>query len=393
MTTNVNYTDKLKDRGFIDQWGFMLFAALGFFGIVVAKSLNANVVVVSVGAVVIMLLYATLLASKGTGRLRADQAGDNCYYLGLIFTLASLAHAIFTFNPDDTAGTIVQGFGIALATTILGLVLRVAFNQGRPDMEHTEQQVRLEFMEATSKLRTELSLVVQSTNDMNRQLQQAMQEIQRSARDSIEEFGRLTKKELQDSAQAASALIEAQTTIYLNQAESHKAATEQLVAKLWKLGDSLEPISEAHIALTKVAEQSRDAAEMTHSAVAGLPKSLAAVSDTTQATAKAAGKVVAGLTSELSQLKTEVQGIIQAINGQFKELIEIPSVSAQQLADASSQIYSDLSGQAKMALTTVQKNNENLELELNRSQKLVSKVHKSLVEMTDKLATTLEPKI
>ena len=47
-----------------------------------------------------------------------DQAGDNCYYLGLIYTLASLRNAIATFDPDQNASGIVQT-SCALATTIL----------------------------------------------------------------------------------------------------------------------------------------------------------------------------------------------------------------------------------------------------------------------------------
>jgi hypothetical protein len=101
--------DRLSDRGVIDRWGFLSFALLGSAAIIVAKSMNAPPVAVAVCAALSMVAYAVVVQSSGTGRLRADQAGDNCYYLGLIYTLCSLAYAIFLFDPANTATTIVQG--------------------------------------------------------------------------------------------------------------------------------------------------------------------------------------------------------------------------------------------------------------------------------------------
>src|SRR5690348_9486773 len=106
----IAFLNKLQERGLADQWGFAFFAAIGSLCIVAAKTFSVPAVWVAIGAIAIMLLYAGLIARYGSGRLRSDQAGDNCYYLGLIYTLASLAYAIFTFDPAHTATTIVQGF-------------------------------------------------------------------------------------------------------------------------------------------------------------------------------------------------------------------------------------------------------------------------------------------
>lgn len=126
--SETHLVDRLDERGLIDRWGFLIFALGGAIGILVAKSTSLPPVLVAAAAAMTMVLYAALVKTKGTGRLRADQAGDNCYYLGLIYTLTSLAYAIFLFDPANTATTIVQGFGIALLTTIMGLVLRVFFD-------------------------------------------------------------------------------------------------------------------------------------------------------------------------------------------------------------------------------------------------------------------------
>ncbi|RYF50796.1 MAG: hypothetical protein EOO27_31115, partial [Comamonadaceae bacterium] len=67
----------LEERGWIDRWGFLLFAFGGAASILIAKA---------AGAAIAMVAYAFVVQTSGTGRLRADQAGDNCYYLGLIYT-------------------------------------------------------------------------------------------------------------------------------------------------------------------------------------------------------------------------------------------------------------------------------------------------------------------
>lgn len=115
------FVDRLRERQFFDRWAFLLFSFGGSAAILAFKSQNTNTVVVAAGAATLMLIYA-FLAGSGAAKLRADQAGDNCYYLGLIYTLASLGFAIFTFDPANTATTIVQGFGVALTTTVVGLV-------------------------------------------------------------------------------------------------------------------------------------------------------------------------------------------------------------------------------------------------------------------------------
>ena len=113
MAKATGWSDRLRDRGFIDQWGLLGVAGAGVARIVTSKALGIETVWVAIGAVLLMFIYALVIGRAGTGRLRADQAGDNCYYLGLIYTLSSLSYAIFTFDPDGTATTVVQGFGIA----------------------------------------------------------------------------------------------------------------------------------------------------------------------------------------------------------------------------------------------------------------------------------------
>lgn len=390
MTQSITYTDKLQDRGFVDQWGFLIFCVLGFAGIIVAKHLKLDVVWVAAGACAIMLLYALIIGRAGTGRLRADQAGDNCYYLGLIYTLASLSHAIFTFDPDNTAGTIVQGFGIALATTILGLVLRVFFSQGRPDLENIEQQVRLEFMEATSQLKSELNAVVQNMNDMSRQFQQSMQEVHTSARTTIEGFAKQTVAEVQAVTAAATDAIGAQSQDFVTRSNLYSTGIGTLVAHLERYGESLGAITDAHQALAKTAQETRAAAEATGSSAAILSQGLGATAQSTLSAANAASATTSQLAGNIERLETGIKQILGEISQQLIEIKTGPANAVTEAARATSKAYEELATQGESALAVTRDHNEALAKELARSREMVSKVHSALVEMTGNLANSVE---
>ena len=95
--------------------------------------------------------------------LREDQLGDNCYYLGFLYTLASLAMALYQFATassaeDPTAVTqIVGNFGIALFSTIVGILMRIMINQGQQDIETIQRDARMALVEAMVNLRVQLN--------------------------------------------------------------------------------------------------------------------------------------------------------------------------------------------------------------------------------------------
>ena len=69
---------------------FAFFLAAGAIYIVVAKSLGVPALWTTTGPLLIISTYAIILGFARYLRLRDDQAGDNLYYLGFLFTLTSL---------------------------------------------------------------------------------------------------------------------------------------------------------------------------------------------------------------------------------------------------------------------------------------------------------------
>ncbi len=124
----------------------------------------------------LLLVYALIVWFIPKFRLNSEQAGDNCYYLGFVFTLISLAFALYDFVLGSDRTLIVQDFGIALSTTIVGLVFRVLFNQSRLDRDHVEIEVRESLTGSARELRKELDRVVIDFNYFERTLQQSMRD-------------------------------------------------------------------------------------------------------------------------------------------------------------------------------------------------------------------------
>src|SRR5580700_1797773 len=139
---------------------FTVFVATGSAYIVVSKLGGIGQVYVTFVPVVIMVAYAALIWFARNLRLRDDQAGDNLYYMGFLFTLTSLGVSLYQFSATRAAEEIVQNFGIAIGSTITGIALRVIFNQMRHDPIEVEQAMRLELAEAARRVRRELDATV-----------------------------------------------------------------------------------------------------------------------------------------------------------------------------------------------------------------------------------------
>ena len=138
--------------------GLIYFAVvlLGCGYIVFSKLYGLGALYVTSIPIVVMIGYALLLASARLLRLRDDQSGDNLYYMGFLFTLTILAMSLYQFSATGSAEQIVQNFGVAIASTICGIALRIFFNQMRRDPIEVEYSARLELAEASRKVKREL---------------------------------------------------------------------------------------------------------------------------------------------------------------------------------------------------------------------------------------------
>jgi hypothetical protein len=155
----------------------LVYFAVVLFGcgyIVFSKLHDFSAFFVTAIPIVVMMAYALLLAFARVLRLRDDQSGDNLYYLGFLFTLTSLAVSLYQFSATGSAEQIVQNFGVAIASTISGIALRIFFNQMRRDPIEVEHASRLELAEASRRVKRELESTVIEFSYFRRATQQSI---------------------------------------------------------------------------------------------------------------------------------------------------------------------------------------------------------------------------
>ncbi|MEC5293077.1 hypothetical protein [Aurantimonas sp. C2-4-R8] len=166
---------------------FFAFVVIGCGYILIAKFSGFSALAVTSVPVIVMLVYAASVKFVGAVRLRDDQAGDNLYYLGFLYTLTSLGVSLYQFRADGPAEEIVQNFGVAIGSTIAGVALRVLFNQMRRDPDDVEQAARIELSEAARRMRRELDATVVELAHFRRSAQQQVSEGFEYVREGMEE--------------------------------------------------------------------------------------------------------------------------------------------------------------------------------------------------------------
>lgn len=77
-------------RSGFDKAGFLVFTAIGAAGIIGLKLLGYPQVIVTLFPLGVMVVYALILLFSPRLQLRDDQAGDNIYYLGFLYTLVTV---------------------------------------------------------------------------------------------------------------------------------------------------------------------------------------------------------------------------------------------------------------------------------------------------------------
>lgn len=214
---------------------------LGVAGIVLLKLNGADQLLVTAWPVLVMIAY-TALVFIPPFTLRPDQTGDNVYYLGFLYTLTSLAYSLYQFSVSAGVEQIVQNFGIAVATTIVGVAGRVLLNQMRLDPYETERASRLALSDASKNLRGELDASVLEFNTYRRQVQQAAADGIRELRNIAASQLEHTSGELGSTITTTTQRIEAVMAEWLTSAENWKGQSAELVGAMSTLSTRLEAV-------------------------------------------------------------------------------------------------------------------------------------------------------
>lgn len=389
-------------------------AAVGGAAILVSLKLfgAAQIWVTSI-AILLMLIYALGVSLIPNLRLREDLLGDNCYYLGFLYTLFSLAWALYEFGANGDTSLIIENFGIALGTTIVGILLRVTINQSRKDVLETEADARMELAHAVIRMRSKIDDAVLALDSFVRITQQTLQEQINQATDlatgamsdTVEKVGGTTTRVL-DRIDEAFEEFRAHAA-QMNEASAGTVKGLQgLMKKIEKIdapsdlvSGRLEPVmtmaEEAVSRMEGLLKREEDirssAAERSLAATRQIEQAVEKISAATEALARTAN-LMEGVTQSAS---AAAEGTAKSLD-KTGEIIEAQLRSAEQVRSAMGNLIEDIAGEQKKAakalgasleevIKVLQAHNRDLANEVERSRRMAADTGSALSQLADSI--------
>lgn len=224
------FFNDMPDRGL-----FALTALIGTTLIIGLKLEEIGPQLVALLAGALMIVYGIIAYRIPAVHLRLDRLGDNFYYLGFIFTLASMSAALLQLQLRRGADieAMLGSFGIALFTTIIGVGGRVLFVQMRGEIDEVEAAVRRELLEASADLKAQLSLALREFETFHFGVKQAADE-------SMSDSGRLVQAQVDNIGEVARAAAEQTKTMF----DANRTQAEELSQIISDVSRTVQEISQ-----------------------------------------------------------------------------------------------------------------------------------------------------
>lgn len=244
---------------------FVILTVMGSAIIWFGKLYDMDIVLVTAVPVILMLSYFALNMLPGI-RLHNEQAGDNLYYMGFVFTLTSLGISLYKFTGQASIEDVVRNFGIAIISTIMGIALRIFFNQMRRDPMDIERAVRHELAEMTRRVRSELDSSAMEFSSYRRTSNQMLSE-------GFEEIARQAER----NGEAVRASIEAMS---LKATQPIEEASARLVATLERTHEQISAFAEKNAkAVAEITDKLNGSVEKVEERITKLASALDVATD------------------------------------------------------------------------------------------------------------------
>lgn len=286
----------------------------------------------------LMLAYFSMSLLPGL-RLHSEQTGDNLYYMGFLFTLTSLGVSLYRFMSGASIDDIVQNFGVAVSSTIFGILLRIFFNQMRRDPIDIERSVRYELADMTRRVRTELDSSArefsQYRRTSNQMLEEGFEEIARQAERSgeailkaIEALSKEAIKPIQEASEKLALITEENVRIVEERARASNDMAEAALARLnttaTRLSEQVEAFGRS---LENVGKKLTDIRLPEEVLRVELQPALASIKELSEVQIKRLDETAIHYREQASQMKEALQpldGMAKRMESAFKPLDQLP---------------------------------------------------------------------
>jgi phage-related protein len=364
-------------RDTADKSLFLAFAVAGFAGIFTAKFLSYSGLWVAFAAVGLLVAYALVSWTLDAFRSNPDRLGDNCYYMGFLFTLASLSAALVALQQDTASGrgdlleALISGFGVALFSTIGGITLRVFFMQMRREIEDLEEQLRTELQRSARLLTDQLARAVIDIENF------------RIRTDS------LLSQQVDGAASGFSRMAEQLVTHVSNAGSAYGAASQQMAANadrvaadIGRLADRVERIEVPSDLLTRQVDDARARIE----ALATALETAVEAGGSRQAMIETSAKSLDLLLVRMSDVSRFAA--VESSTGAFAAAVDAAGVRVAGIGDRLSEYASSIGGiaaQVQRDGEAVARARELIDRDLRQSTEALHKLQGTLADVADGL--------
>lgn len=222
---------------------FVTMTLVGSLIIWFGKLYGVDTVTITLIPLAMMVSYFVISFAADGLRLHNEQAGDNLYYMGFLFTLTSLGVSLYQFTGQASIEDVVRNFGVAISSTIVGISLRILFNQMRRDPVDIERAVRYDLADMTRRVRTELDTSAMEFSNYRRtshqMLVEGFEEIARQAeqsgaavRASIEAMSLQATKSIQEASERLTSILDSTQDQIIAYAASNALTVSEMSDKL-----------------------------------------------------------------------------------------------------------------------------------------------------------------
>jgi hypothetical protein len=359
----------------LDVLSFVAAVIAGAVVYFLLRALGVHQVLITGGLVGIMFVYAIVVSKIPRLRVRLDQAGDNAYYLGLLFTLLSMAVALSEFGASQFGPTapdfgeagakqIVGNFGIALGTTIAGIFIRVVLYQLRVDPADVESMTRIELAQAAKRMRGVLDSISQEMGSLLDQVRQRtsdqLSHLIEQVRETLADYTRevataaRTLTESANSTQTATMERTVELTGRLTRVASEAEAAfdrlRQVEPPPLTLSRRLNSVSGALEGIMQAADRSGQAFEGAGSSSNAAGQALAEAAGRMVTAAEAIGRAQADASRRLEEVTNGVIAALSAVGTTLKEdHKQLSDLEQQSARSAKAAVESQIAAQEVLA--------------------------------------------
>jgi hypothetical protein len=198
--------DKLDDSSvkYVFFTTYVIGALVIFFGSTFSGQYTSTFILF---VLMMAYLFGVMFVNKKFNTfVRDEQMGDSFYYLGFLYTLTALAISLFAI--EDDINILLKNFGIAITTTLIGLIGRIVLSQFRESLDEMKEKAEAQISDSARKLNTQLIQSIDILKDQSVNIAKNTDKALQDSSSSLRKYMEENSKILQESTEKSKEVIE-----------------------------------------------------------------------------------------------------------------------------------------------------------------------------------------